>query len=108
MSGSMSSSPSTDTRTQERMSDESSAPRTRARIPSRRTPSRRVRHEEKITVYVTADELFDLENVRLALRRDYDVAVDRGRIVRAALAAVLEQFDAAGTHSELVRRLKDT
>ena len=98
--------PPADTDVQERNVNESTQ-RTRARIPSRRTPSRRVRHEEKITVYVTADELLDLENVRLILRRDCDIAVDRGRIVRAALAAVLEEFDAAGPRSELVRRLKD-
>jgi hypothetical protein len=72
-----------------------------------RTPSRRVRHEEKITVYVTPDELLDLEHIRLVLRREHGIAVDRGRIVRAAVTASLENFEAAGAGSELVRRLKD-
>ena len=33
-----------------------------------RSPSGRVRHDEKMTVYVTAEELLDLEHARLALR----------------------------------------
>ena len=33
-----------------------------------RRPSGRERHEEKITVYVSGDELFDLEQARLVLR----------------------------------------
>ena len=36
-----------------------------------RRSSGRVRHDEKMTVYVTADELLDLEHARLALRRDH-------------------------------------
>ncbi len=48
-------------------------------------PSGRVRHDEKMTVYVTADELLDLEHARLTLRRDHGLAVDRGRLVREAL-----------------------
>ena len=38
----------------------------RAGRPSR--PSGRVRHDEKMTVYVTSDELLDLEHARLSLR----------------------------------------
>ena len=34
-----------------------------------RRPSGRVRHDEKMTVYVTADELIELEHLRLRLRR---------------------------------------
>ena len=34
-----------------------------------RLPSGRVRHDEKMTVYVTADELLDIEHARLSLRR---------------------------------------
>ncbi|MGZ5405892.1 MAG: hypothetical protein ACXWDL_14660, partial [Nocardioides sp.] len=34
-----------------------------------RKPSGRVRHDEKMTVYVTSDELLDLEHTRLMLRR---------------------------------------
>ena len=35
-----------------------------------------MRHDEKMTVYVTAEELLDLEHARLLLRRDHDLAVD--------------------------------
>ena len=70
-----------------------------------RTSSGRVRHDEKMTVYVTADELLDIEHARLALRRDHGLAVDRGRLVREALAIVLADLEHHGDDSELVRRL---
>ena len=44
--------------------------------------SGRVRHDEKITVYVSAEELLALEQARLNLRARHSMAVDRGRIVR--------------------------
>ena len=71
----------------------------------RRKPSGRVRHDEKMTVYVTSDELLDLEHTRLALRRSHGMAVDRGRLVREALALVLADFEEHGADSVLVRRL---
>ena len=70
-------------------------------------PSGRVRHDEKMTVYVTSDELLDLEHARLVLRRSHGLAVDRGRIVREAIALVLADFDAQGDDSALVRRLTE-
>ncbi|MFL6106401.1 MAG: hypothetical protein ACJ72D_16350 [Marmoricola sp.] len=70
-----------------------------------RTSSGRVRHDEKMTVYVTADELVDIEHARLSLRRDHGLAVDRGRLVREALAIVLADLEQHGDDSELVRRL---
>jgi hypothetical protein len=72
---------------------------------SGRTPSGRVRHDEKMTVYVTADELLDLEHTRLAMRRHHGLAVDRGRLVRAAIALALADFEANGDDSAIVRRL---
>ena len=72
-----------------------------------RTASGRVRHDEKMTVYVTSDELLDLEHVRLELRRHHGVAADRGRIVRAAIAMALADLDAHGADSTLVRRLTE-
>ena len=72
---------------------------------SARTPSGRVRHDEKMTVYVTADELLDLEHARLAMRRHHGLAVDRGRLVRAAIALALADFEANGDDSAIVRRL---
>ena len=65
----------------------------------------RVRHDEKITVYVSSDELVALEQARLTLRAEHGMAVDRGRIVREAIAALLEDLQAQGASSELVRRL---
>jgi hypothetical protein len=73
--------------------------------PARR-PSGRVRHDEKMTVYVTADELLELEHARLLLRRDHDLAIDRGRLVREAVALALADLDARGEDSVIVQRLK--
>ena len=72
-----------------------------------RKPSGRVRHDEKMTVYVTSDELLDLEHARLSLRRAQGLAVDRGRLVREAVALVLADYEANGDDSVLVRRLTD-
>ena len=86
------------------------AGRRRRRPSSRRradAPSGRVRHDEKMTVYVTSDELLDLEHARLALRREHGLAVDRGRLVREAVALVLADFEAHGDDSVLVRRLTE-
>ncbi len=70
-------------------------------------PSGRVRHDEKMTVYVTSDELLDIEHTRLMLRRSNGLAVDRGRLVREALALVLADFEVNGNDSALVRRLTE-
>lgn len=67
--------------------------------------SGRERHDEKITVYVSAAELVDLEQARLSLRAEHGIAVDRGRIVREALTVVLADLEAKHGDSILVRRL---
>ncbi|MCX4760944.1 hypothetical protein OG562_08170 [Streptomyces sp. NBC_01275] len=79
--------------------------RKRGRAASRR-PSGRERHDEKITVYVSAEELMDLEHARLVLRGEHGLAVDRGRIVREAVAVVLADLESRGDASILVRRLR--
>ncbi len=71
-------------------------PRKRGRAAARR-PSGRERHDEKITVYVSAEELMDLEHARLVLRGEHGLAVDRGRIVREAVAVVLADLESRGT-----------
>lgn len=81
------------------------AQRKRGRSSSRR-PSGRERHDEKITVYVSAEELMDLEHARLVLRGEHGLAVDRGRIVREAVAVVLADLESRGDASILVRRLR--
>jgi hypothetical protein len=68
--------------------------------------SGRVRHDEKITVYVSSDELLALEQARLTMRARHGLAVDRGRIVREAIAAALADLEDRGDDSELVRRLE--
>ena len=68
-------------------------------------PSGRVRHDEKMTVYITSDELLDLEHARLTLRRNHGLAVDRGRLVRAAVAIALADLDDNGDQSVIVQRL---
>jgi hypothetical protein len=75
--------------------------------PPARTPSGRVKHDEKMTIYVTADELLDVEHARLELRRSHGLAVDRGRLVRAAVAMALADLDANGADSALVKRLNE-
>jgi hypothetical protein len=80
-----------------------SAPSRKVTAPRR--PSGRERHDEKITVYVSPDELIGLEHARIMLRGEYGLAVDRGRIVREAVAALLADLDARGRDSILVKRL---
>ena len=59
-----------------------------------------------MTVYVTADELLDLEHARLSLRRSLGQGIDRGRIVREAIAIALADLDERGDDSDLARRLR--
>ena len=66
--------------------------------------SGRVKHDEKITVYVSSDELMALEEGRLLLRRD-GLAADRGRIVRESIALAMEDLRVNGAASALARRL---
>jgi hypothetical protein len=84
--------------------DREPSPEEAGEQPGRRS-SGRVRHDEKMTVYVTADELLDLEHARLELRRHHGVAVDRGRLVREAIAIVLADLDVNAADSVLVQRL---
>lgn len=71
-----------------------------------RSPSGRERHDEKITVYLSPDELFELDQARLQLRGDLGLAVDRGRIVRESIAVIIADLEAKGDQSILARRLR--
>ena len=71
-----------------------------------RSPSGRERHDEKITVYISPEELYDLEQARIALRGDLGLAVDRGRIVREAVAIVIADLETKGDQSIIARRLR--
>ena len=72
------------------------------------TPAKKApKHDEKVTFYCTAEDLMGLERARLQLRSEHGIAADRGRIVRAALAYVLEDFEARADDSILLRRLEE-
>jgi len=71
-----------------------------------KSPSGRELHEEKITVYLSTDELFDLDQARLMLRGDLGLADDRGRIVRESIAVIIADLEAKGDQSILARRLR--
>lgn len=68
----------------------------------------RVRHDDKITVYVSRAELVRLEQARLTLRAEHGLSFDRGRIVREAVAAALDDLEARGPDAELLRRLGES
>jgi len=97
------------------------SPRKAAPIPAHVTPlvsaqmrrttappsgSGRERHDQKITVYLSSGELVEIERARLTLRAAYHIAVDRGRIVREAVAIALADFEAHGPESHLAQRLE--
>lgn len=88
----------------ERTNSVRQTPRRRQNIE--RAPSGREKHDEKITVYLSPEELFDLEQARLLLRGDLGLAVDRGRIVRESLAIVIADLESKGDQSIIARRLR--
>ncbi len=90
-----------------RPTEEQAADPGAVRTGPRRRPSGRVRHDEKVTIYVTSAELLHLEQVRLLLRAEHGVAVDRGRLVREAIHLVLAEYEELGDESALVRRLTE-
>ena len=80
--------------------------RSRTAVADDRKSSGRIRHDTKITVYVTEEELLGLEQTRLALRAEHGLMADRGRIVREAIDVLLADFVDHGPDSVLVRRLR--
>ena len=69
--------------------------------------SGRVKHDHKITVYFSEDELLALEDANLALRRTHGIRVDRGRIVRVAVAQALADLAARGEDAALIAELRN-
>jgi hypothetical protein len=67
----------------------------------------RERHDQKITVYLSATELLDLEHARLRLRR-FGFVLDRGRLVREAIVILLADLDARGKDSLIARRIRSS
>jgi hypothetical protein len=78
----------------------------RAPNSSSRRGTPRQKHTAKITVYVSDEELLALEHSRLALRASHGLAVDRGRVVREAVAIMLADLEENGENSMLVKRLQ--
>ncbi|MFT8395882.1 hypothetical protein [Propionibacterium sp.] len=70
--------------------------------------SGRVRHDEKITIYLSNEELLGLEQARLTLRARHGITVDRGRLVREAIAMALNGLTEQGENAPLVLRLDGT
>jgi hypothetical protein len=68
--------------------------------------SGRQKHAAKITVYVSDEELLALEQTRLTARAEHGLVIDRGRLVREAIAVLLADFADHGADSVLVRRLR--
>jgi hypothetical protein len=81
-------------------------PKVATRGRPQRGRAERAKHDEKITVYISADELVALESARLSLRAQHGVAADRGRIVREAISVLLADLAERGEDAVLVRRLK--
>jgi len=72
-----------------------------------RQASGREAHPQKITVYLSAEELLNLQRARVTLRAR-GLAVDRGRMVREAIAVLLADMDAGVESSLLARRLRES
>ena len=70
--------------------------------------SGRVKHDEKMTVYLTVEELMAIEQARIRLRAELGRSVDRGRFVRAAIAGALADLDARDGDSDVARRLSQS
>ena len=72
---------------------------------SGRQASGREAHPQKITVYLAADEFLELERARLALRA-HGIAVDRGRLVREAIALLMTDLGMGIDTSVIAHRLR--
>lgn len=62
---------------------------------------------EQVTVRLPSDLVLELERVRGLLARRHGLPVTRAEVVQAALGLLLEDYDAWGEQSVLVRRLSD-
>ena len=72
---------------------------------SRPVASGRIRHDQKITVYFSSEELFALEDATLELKRRHGINLDRRRLVRTAVALALLDLAENGADSAVVAEL---
>ncbi|MFT3887137.1 MAG: hypothetical protein QM713_03090 [Arachnia sp.] len=91
----------------EPVAPEPAAEEPRAAAETASAATGRVRHDHKITVYFSEDELLALEDANLELRRAHGIRVDRGRIVRVAVAQALADLAARGADSTLIADLRE-
>lgn len=68
--------------------------------------SGRIKHDQKITVYFSSEELFALEDATLDCKRAHGLKVDRGRLVRSAVALALADLAERGADSDVVAALR--
>lgn len=64
------------------------------------------RADQKYTLAFTEDELEAMEDVKLELRRRYDLKTSKVALVRCGLWELLEDYRQQGEHSRLVQRLR--
>jgi hypothetical protein len=94
------------TGTEEKKSTKLQVAKSSEPVPEPQQPQQKApKHDEKVTFYCTSEDLMALEGARLRLRSEFSTSADRGRIVRAALAYMLEDFEARGEDSILLRLL---
>ena len=75
--------------------------------PAESTPEpAKPKHDEKITVYISSEQLLALEQARLKLKAEYGLRVDRGKLVRAAVALALDELDELGRQASVVKMLE--
>src|ERR1700744_3052514 len=77
-------------------------------VPSdERQATGRERHDQKITVYLSATELLDLEHARLRLGR-FGFVLDRGRLAPAGSPTLPADLGARGKDSLIARRMRSS
>lgn len=90
----------------EQASDAPVSPATPSEVPGVPLASGRIRHDQKITVYFSSEELFALEDATLECKRTHGLKVDRGRLVRSAVALALADLAERGADSDVVAALR--
>ncbi|RMB58994.1 cobyrinic acid a,c-diamide synthase [Tessaracoccus antarcticus] len=88
------------------MAPQSPGSSSEAEQPQPPQASGRVRHDQKITVYFSSEELFALEDATLDCKRRHGLKVDRGRLVRSAVALALADLAERGPDSDVVAALR--
>ena len=89
------------------VSPEQASPEKPQPTPAQPPATGRVRHDQKITVYFSSEELFALEDATLELKRRHGLRLDRGRLVRTAVALALRDLAEHGADSSVISELTE-